>query len=266
MLCVALFVGRLPFAVVVVAAGAVLLADLAGALSAAGTRPVTLAAALPAVGLPAAAAATPGAGWVTLPDVVAVATLGAFVLVLLFGRRRGVTAALGATALAGLVIGLGATGLLLLRELPDGVTWVLGVLAVVVVVDVVRGVSAERAEPLRAAVLTVGAALVGAGILSVAANPPFGLFTAAGTAAVALLAAAAADLLREGLADAVAAARADAAAAGVDRSGGGTARPGRRARNRARNDAAAPGALTAAVLPVLLAAPVAYPLVRLAVV
>lgn len=243
----ALFAGQAPFAVVVVAAGAVLLVDVAAALSESGARPVTVAAGLPAIVLPIATLATPGAGWSMLPDFVAAGTLGAFALVLVFGRRRGVTAALGATALAGLTVGLGATGLLLLRDLPDGVPWVLGVLVVVVAVDTVRTTVTGRAKPLSAAAATVATALVGAGLLSATANPPFGLFTAAGTAAVALLAAPAGGLLREGLADASAAARADA---GVSP-------------HRARSSTRA-GALTAATLPVMLAVPAVYALARLA--
>lgn len=243
----ALVAGQASFAIVVVTVAIVLLADFAALMSSVGSRPVVLAAALPATGIPVAVAIAPSSGWTLLPVLVASGVLGAFVLVLAFGRRRAVTAALGATALTGLIIGLGAGGLLLLRALPEGFRWALGVLLVAVVVDGVRTAAASRAEPGPAAAATVAVALAGAGLLSVTANPPFSLFSAAGVAAVALLSAAAAGLLREGMDDALASVHADTP-------------PGR------AEGALPPGALSDVALPVLLAAPAAYALARLAAV
>lgn len=233
--------GAGPFAVVVVVLAVVLLLDFAGVLSSAGPRPVVLAAAVPGVALPAVVVARPGAGWEVVPDAVAGGVIAAFVMLLVFGRRRDVTGALGATLLVGLVVGLGATGLLLLRALPDGTRWVLGVVLAVAAVDTARQAAATRAQPRAAAAVTVAVALVAGGILLVAANPPFVLASAAGVAAVALLAAAAAGLLREAVDDAVASVVAD----------GGTRRAGE-------------GIVTSVALPVLLAAPSAYALARLA--
>lgn len=235
--------GPTTFAVATVALSIVLLADLADALAVTGPRPVTLAAAIPGIGLPAVIAVEPGVGWEGVPDFVAGGVLAAFVAVLVFGRRRGVTAALGATALAGVVVGLGASGVLLLRSLPDGVHWVLGVVLLVTVVNGVRTYGAIRAKPVPAGAATVAVALLGAGALVVAAAPPFTLASATGIAAVALLAVAAADLLREAITD----------AGGAE--GDTVATPPARRR---------PGLFVSAALPVLLAAPAAFALARMA--
>jgi len=234
--------GPTTFAVAMVALSIVLLGDLADALAATGPRPVTLAAALPAIGLPAVIATRPGVGWEGVPDFVAGGVLAAFVAVLVFGRRRDVTAALGATSLAGVVVGLGASGVLLLRSLPYGVHWVLGAVLLVTVVNGVRTYAAVRAKPAPAGAATVAAALLGAGALLVAAGPPFTLASATGIAAVALLAVAAAGLLREAITEA------------VDAEGDAVGTPTARRR---------PGVLVAAALPVLLAAPAAYALARM---
>lgn len=240
----ALVAGRVPFAVVVVVLSVGLLADFSGLLARAGPRPVTLAAAVPGIGLPAAVAVRPETGWTAVPDFAAAGVLAAFVIVLVFGRRRDVTAALGGSALAGLVVGLGATGLLLLRALPDGFRWVLGVLAVVAAVDVARQSAASRMRAPAAGAATVAAALVASGLLAAVADPPFSLATAAGVAAVALLAVAAAVVLHEAVDDAVANATVDAT----------RPRPSRRG-----------GVLVFAALPALLAAPAAYAIARVAI-
>lgn len=239
----ALAVGPTAFAVAMVGFSVVLLVDLADALATTGPRPVTLAAAIPGIGLPAAIAIQPGIGWEAVPDFVAGGVLTAFVAVLIFGRRRGVTAALGATALAGVVVGLGASGVLLLRSLPDGVHWIVGVVLLVAVVNSVRGYAAIRAKPIPAGAATVAVALLGAGALLLAAAPPFTLASATGVAAVALLAGASAGLLRESITDDAAAGTEAAAAPAARRQ---------------------PGVLVSAALPVLVAAPAAYTLARMA--
>lgn len=136
-----LLLGASWFAGVVVALAAATLVDLGGLLARAGVRPVLLAAAVPAVGLPVAIAVEPEAGWERLPAFVTVGFLTAVVLVLVFGRRRHVTAGLGATMVSALVVGLGAASLLLLAALPDGVRWVVGVGVVVAAADIGAAVS-----------------------------------------------------------------------------------------------------------------------------
>ncbi|HVM00622.1 MAG TPA: hypothetical protein VM324_15120 [Egibacteraceae bacterium] len=244
----ALAAGALVFAVVVLVVAGVVLADFAAVLSRAGPRPITLAAAVPGVGLPAAIAFQPDNAWTAVPDFVAAGVLAAFAMALAFGRRRGVTAALGGTALAGLAVGLGASGLLLLSGLPEGWRWILGVLLLATAVDAVRQEAATRVKAVPAGAMTVAVALLLAGGLALAADPPFNLSSAAGVAAVALLAAAAAGLLREAVDDAVANARADAATPEAV----------------TRSPRLPVGLLTAAATPVLLAAPAAYALARLA--
>lgn len=131
-----LFLGASWFAGVVVVVAAATLVDLGGLLAKAGARPVLLAAAVPAVGLPLAVAVDPEAGWERLPTFVTIGFLAALVLVLVFGRRRAVTAGLGATVVSALVVGLGAGCLLLLAALPAGVRWIVGVGVVVTAADV----------------------------------------------------------------------------------------------------------------------------------
>jgi len=188
----ALMLGPAAFASVVVLVAAAALLDTAGLLGRAGARPVTVAALGPGLALPATIAVRPADGWLRMPLFVAVSTLAAFALVLVFGRRAGATAGVGATAAAGLLVGVGATCLLLLRHLPDGFRWVLGFGLVVVAADVAGaalrrgrgapGVLGEFAVPLVAA----GAA---AAALAEVADPPFTPLIATRTALVAMFAA-----------------------------------------------------------------------------
>lgn len=242
----ALALGPTAFAAAVVACSAVLLVDLAAALARTGPRPITIAAAIPAIALPAAIAVRPGIGWNAVPSFVAGGILAAFLAALVFGRRQEVTAALGSTAVVGCVVGLGASGLLLLRALPQGVHWTLGVVLLVAAVNAARNYSAARTKPLYAGAATVAAALIGAGALLVAAAPPFALASATGVAAVALLGVGAASVLRDAVAH-------------------DTARlvpgPGLSPAPKGRPT----GVLSATALPVLLAAPAAYALARMAV-
>jgi hypothetical protein len=131
----ALVVGGGLFRWVVAALGAAVLVDLVGMLARAAARPVLVAAAVPGVGLPVFAASTPVAGWGHAGVFVAAGLLAAFVLVLVFGRRADVLEALGATMLSALLVGLGATALVVLRALPEGATWVAALLALVAVAD-----------------------------------------------------------------------------------------------------------------------------------
>lgn len=255
----ALAAGHVVFGVAVVSLAALVLADLAARLSRPGPRPITLAAAVPGVALPATIALRPETGWTAVPDFAVGGVLAAFLVALVFGRRRNVTAALGRTLLCGLVVGLGAAGLLLLVTLPDGFRWTLAAVVVLTVVEAVRQAATARASPAAAGAGTVLVALVAAGVLTVAV-PPFTLASAAAFAAVALVAGATAGLLREALED-------------VQRPAGdpGTARD---PRGHAAVGTPAPetppagwlhaGVLTDAALPLLLGSPVAYAFARLA--
>ena len=135
----ALVLGPLPFTVVVLILAAVLALDLSFLLARGRARPVLPVVLFAGLALPAMAAADvardPAAGWDRLPAGFAIVILAAFALVLLFGRRGGAVVGLSATAMAALVIGLGAGGLLLLRGLPDGFRWVLATGALVLAAD-----------------------------------------------------------------------------------------------------------------------------------
>jgi hypothetical protein len=135
----ALLAGTTAFAVLVLALAVALLVDLSALLGAAGARPILPVALVPGLVLPAMVAADvvadPAAGWDRIPGAFAVALLLGFALVLVFGRRNGAVAGLAATATVSLLVGLGASGILLLRGLPDGALWVAAVLALVLAAD-----------------------------------------------------------------------------------------------------------------------------------
>lgn len=115
----ALLVGEQVFAAVVVAVAVVALLDLAPLLGRTMPRPVLPMAVIPALVLPVILAVDPLAGWEELAVWFAVALLVGFALVLVTGRRTGVVDGLGATGLLALVVGLGASGLILCRAMPE---------------------------------------------------------------------------------------------------------------------------------------------------
>lgn len=188
---IALILGPGPFGAVVITVGALVLIDTCGMLSRVGSRPVVLVALLPGVAMPIAVARRPDAGWEALPGWFAVAVIGAFTLVLVFGRRSRITDALGSTMLASLLVGLGSSSLLLLRGLDAGFRWVVGFGLVAVAADLggaalglarrhrwdeeVRG--DDRGEDRPGALLEIGAPVLavalGAAVLVVALAPPF---------------------------------------------------------------------------------------------
>lgn len=185
-LLVALMLGPGAFAAVVVVVAALLLVDVSGLLSRVGSRPIVLVALVPGVAMPLAVARDPGSGWEAMPAWLAATVIGGFALVLLFGRRSHLTEALGATLLAGLLVGLGGSGLLLLRDLDHGFRWVLGMGLLAGAADAGgAGLSlARRRQPpgeggverlgalaeLAVAALAVG---VGAGVVAAVLDPPF---------------------------------------------------------------------------------------------
>lgn len=136
----ALLVGVEALAVLVLVIAVVALLDLSLLLGRGGARPVLPVALVPGLVLPALVAfdidADQTGGWERIPDVFAIAVMLGFLLVLLFGRRGGATAGLGATFIVGLLVGLGSASVLLLRALPDGFRWVLALLVLVIAADV----------------------------------------------------------------------------------------------------------------------------------
>lgn len=140
------FGGRL-FLVAVLLLAVVALFEISAALSATGPRPVVAAAALAALGTPVRAAMPDADGLAVLPPVVVTMLLLAFVLMILTGRRSSTTAALGATAVCGLLVGLGAGSLILLEGIDAGWRWVVGLVALVAVAEVVVALRAGRPLP-----------------------------------------------------------------------------------------------------------------------
>jgi hypothetical protein len=193
------------FAAAVVAVAAATLVDLGGLFARAGARPVLVAAAIPAVGLPVAVALDPETAWDRLPAFVAAGFLAAVLLVLVFGRRRTVTAGLGATMAVALLVGLGAACLLLLLALPDGLRWVLGVGVVVAAADVSAAVPLRVLDDRRAradafgdppdsagwllGLLPLVAVAAAVALVTLALDPPLALRSAALLGLVALVAA-----------------------------------------------------------------------------
>lgn len=194
----ALLAGPGPFGVVVTGVAVLLVLDLSGVLARTGSRPVVVAAFVPGAGLPAAIAYWPGVGWDDIPAFFAAALATASVLVLVFGRRHGVTAGIGATLVVSLVVGLGSAGLLLLHELGDGFRWALGFLLLAAAADaggvlghrLVEGRTRPPAlEGMGRPLGSFVAVVVGGTAVAVTLAPPFTPVAAALVAGVALVAA-----------------------------------------------------------------------------
>lgn len=146
--------GGWPYLVAVLTSAVVALVGLQGGLAAAGERPVLLAAAVAGVGTPLWAFADPGAQLGRLPLLTAATLLLAFVLLFAGPRRRGVTLAVGATTLAGTLVGLGAGALVLLSGPDAGTPWAVTLVALVLVGEIAawaaaRSGRAEVAGPAR---------------------------------------------------------------------------------------------------------------------
>lgn len=163
----ALLVGQGAFAAAVVVVAIVALLDLAPLLGRNTPRPVLPMAVIPALVLPIVLARDPLAGWEELAAWYAGALLAGFALVLAAGRRTGVVDGLGATCLLALVVGLGASGLILCRAFPDVGFRLVAVLGVLVVAadlaaPLARGAGAS---PLAVALAPLaGAAVAGLGV------------------------------------------------------------------------------------------------------
>lgn len=161
---VAMAAGARPFGVLVALLAAAILVEVSAMMGRDGARPVLPAAAIPALGLPLAAAFAPEGTWERLPVFLVGMLLAGFVLLLVGGRRHRVTEALAGTCLAGTVIGLGAGSLVLLRVVPGGFAWVLATLLLAAVPAAVMWAARELAgQPAR---IAAAAAVVAVGIVA----------------------------------------------------------------------------------------------------
>lgn len=202
----ALVLGPGPFAVVLTLVAVVALVDLTGVLSRAAARPILPAALIPAVGLPVTVGVRPDLGWDLVPLFVAAGFVVTFLFALLFGRRRGIVQGAGTTVLAGLIVGLGAASLVLLRGLPGGFRWVLAFGLIAAAADlggpVVAAVQARRGggHPAEGGLAAgVVAAVLTAAVLLVALRPTLSLPVTALLALIALTATLGAADLHRGL-------------------------------------------------------------------
>ena len=177
------------------------LTEMALALAGAGQRMVVPGAAIPALGGPLWFATARGAGWDAVPAAMAAGVIGTFVLTMLVPRSRTITAVVGTTLFAGLLVGMGCVALLLLRGQEAGFHWVLALLLLTwspqVAAEVARLAGLPATGVHGARVVTCGAI---AGALVAVADPPLSVVPSLALSAVALLAVWAADALGRGVA------------------------------------------------------------------
>lgn len=164
----AFFGGRI-FLVAVLVLAAVALLELVGELDRLGPRPVVVAAAVGALGTPLRVSLTSENALGGMSALLVTMVLLTFVLLIATGRRVDVTAALGATLLCGLLVGLGGGALVLLERPPAGWPWIV---ALLVVAAVAEAVLRTRPRPMPAsASLRVGlVVLAGAPALALLAT------------------------------------------------------------------------------------------------
>lgn len=156
----AFFGGRIFLVAVLLLAGVALL-ELAGELTRRGPRPVVVAAAVGALGTPVRASLMPKDALAGMPGLLVTMVLLAFLLLIVTGRRGEVTAALGATLLSGLSVGLGAGALVLLEGSPGGWGWIAGLVVAAVAAEAVlrmRAMPAPGSPSLRTALVVLAAA------------------------------------------------------------------------------------------------------------
>jgi hypothetical protein len=211
-------VGPTAVAVVAVAAAAVALLDAALLFGRAGAKAVLPVAAIPGLVLPVLAALSQGdegVGWHRVGEVFALAVMGGFALVLVFGRRRGVVAGLGVAFASGLLVGLGAASLVLLEALGAGLRWVLALAALAASADVAAAAATALQERRRGETVpdsgetphtlppgvapllaTIAAVAVVALVLVFVLEPPFAPWVAAVLAAAVAVAALGGEHLR----------------------------------------------------------------------
>lgn len=153
--------GRDAFAFAVLAGSALALIDLVVLMDRGIARPAAPVVAIPGLALPTVLAFDPTVGWEVATSLVVGAVLAAFGCMLVGGRRWGVVDGLGLTLLAGLVIGFGASALILLRSLPGGVRVAAVLVALVVMADLAAAIArlAGATGRMTAAAPALGAAL-----------------------------------------------------------------------------------------------------------
>lgn len=207
-------------------------------------RPVLPAAAVPVVALPVVAANDAATTWTQVGGWYVATFVAATALLLLSGRRHGATMGLGATMAVAAVVGLGAGALVLLAALPSGGVWLVVVVLLAVAADVPDrlvglGAHREAGQPARArpgpgAIAALGGVVFAAAALATALAPAASPLMIAAVAVTVLVA--------------------DRVVVMVARSTPpGGAAPGR---------APAPGGLLGSCGTLLLAAPVAYLVLR----
>lgn len=152
--------GRDAFVFVVLAGSVLALIDLV-VLMDRGARPLLPIAAIPWLVLPAVLAFDASVGWDVMTSLMVVALLAAFGFMLVGGSCRGAADGLGLTLLAGLLVGLGTSALILLSSLPGGLRAAGILVALVVVADLAAVIARLGAAPphVMAAAPALGAAL-----------------------------------------------------------------------------------------------------------
>ena len=218
---VALPFGGRVFGLAVVVMAALALLVFGAALDAAGPRPVLAAAAVAGLGIPIRLVLQPQEHFEPVPALLSAMVLTAFGLLIISRRRSDITAAVGATVVCGLVVGLGAGGLILLRSVQHGFRWALAVVLLTLLPEV-GAVVAQRRRPgvagIGQAARIVLLAAVAGGLLA-AANPPVTLVVGVAAALMCTAAAYAAVQLEQAVA-AEAAGRRSAGARGIRWVGG----------------------------------------------
>lgn len=229
-------------AVVAVLVGLVATVDAARLLERHGARPVLPAAALPVVALPVVAVSHGAGTWTQVGSWYVATFLAASVLLLVSGRRAGATLGLGGTMAVAVAVGLGVGALVLLAALPSGGVWLIVVVLLAVAVDLpdrLVGVVVTRTARMEATARPGAIAALGGTVFAATA-----LATALAEAHSPLLIAAVAVVALVAGRTVVTFARAAAP------------------RHVAPGRAPAPGSLLAGCATMLLAAPVAYLMIR----
>ena len=170
-------VGGVVYTAAVVIAGLIALVVLQEGFAATGHRPVMVAAAIAGVAAPLRAAGDPQAGIAVAAGPMGVMLLTAFLLSIVGRRRLGIASAIGATGIAGALVGLGGAALVALRGGPAGFRWLSAVLLLTFVPEGAAAV-AQRVRPddrSAAAAARLVSICVVAGALLAVANPPLGV-------------------------------------------------------------------------------------------
>ena len=210
--------GGAVYTAAVVLAGLIALVVLQEGFAAAGHRPVLVATAVAGIAAPLRAVDDPQAGIAAAAGPLGIMLLTAFLLSIVGRRRAGIASAIGATGVAGGLVGLGGAALVALRAGPGGFRWLAAVLLLTVVPEGAAAV-AQRVRPddrpaaAGARLVAIG---VVAGTLLAVANPPLGMVAVAALVLCAGAAALGADAFWRAVAmDAAASGSATMAVAGV---------------------------------------------------